>query len=65
MDFDSDKKIIEKQDRPAIWNTKSAEYSDKNLTFKTENHDDFYANFPVEVTAIHHPVNCKRNRVLR
>lgn len=34
MDFDTEKFIIEIQNRPAIWNTKSAEYSDKNLRSK-------------------------------
>lgn len=34
MDFDTEKLIIEIQNRPAIWNTKSAEYSDRNLRSK-------------------------------
>ncbi|XP_047021229.1 uncharacterized protein LOC124638988 [Helicoverpa zea] len=34
MDFDTEKFIVEIQNRPAIWNTKSAEYSDKNLRSK-------------------------------
>lgn len=34
MNFDTEKFIIEIQNRPAIWNTKSAEYSDRNLRQK-------------------------------
>lgn len=34
MNFDTEKFIIEIQDRPAIWNTKSTEYSDRNLRQK-------------------------------
>ncbi|KAJ0179673.1 hypothetical protein K1T71_004264 [Dendrolimus kikuchii] len=36
MDFDTEKFIIEIQNRPAIWNTKSAEYSDKNYHLGNE-----------------------------
>lgn len=31
MDFDTEKFIIEIQNQPSIWNTKCAEYSDRNL----------------------------------
>lgn len=34
MDFDTERFIIDIQNRPAIWNTKSAEYSDRNLRSK-------------------------------
>lgn len=33
-DFDAEKNIIQIQNRPAIWTTKSAKYSDKNLSSK-------------------------------
>lgn len=31
MDFDTEKFIIQIQNQPAIWNTKCADYSDRNL----------------------------------
>ncbi|XP_050360831.1 uncharacterized protein LOC126780402 [Nymphalis io] len=34
MNFDTEKFIIEIQNRPAIWNTKSTEYSERNLRQK-------------------------------
>lgn len=31
MEFDTDKFIIEIQNRPSLWNTKCSDYSDRNV----------------------------------